>query len=175
MTKLTQTLTQSGLLAVLLEHQRSKAIELAQRRAHRAQLRATFWSTLTSPWRALMIPTLVHNSVKPLRETVPVPRSNLSPKPIAMSHQTHTYPELRQKIHDDLPLWTRDVISQRPPSFFTHVKQVAAIIVALGFLFWLWFGVSTYHPPRASYPYYDTQKPVPPWSEPTPLEGNHNR
>ena len=73
------------------------------------------------------------------------------------------------------PLWRRDVISQRRPSFFTRVKQLAAIIVALGFLFWLWFGVSTYHAPRASYPYYDTQKPVPPWSEPTPLEGNHDR
>jgi len=27
---------------------------------------------------------------------------DLSPKPIAMSHQIHTYTELRQKIHDDL-------------------------------------------------------------------------
>jgi hypothetical protein len=97
-----------------------------------------------------------------------------------MSPQIHTnteytYTELRQQIHDDLPLWRRDVISQRPPSFFTYVKPLAAIVVALGFLFWLWFGVSTYHVPRPSYPYYDTQKPVPPWSEPTPLEGNRNR
>ena len=30
------------------------------------------------------------------------PHLNLSPKPIAMSHQIHTYTELRQKIHDDL-------------------------------------------------------------------------
>jgi len=73
------------------------------------------------------------------------------------------------------PLWRRDVISQRRPSFFTHVKQLSAIIVALGFLFWLWFGVSTFHAPRASYPYYDTQKPVPPWSEPASLEGNRDR
>ena len=92
-----------------------------------------------------------------------------------MSRQIHTYPELRQQIHHNLSLWRRDVISQRPPSFFSYVKQLAAIIVALGFLFWLWFAVSTYHAPRASYPYYDTQKPVPPWSEPTPLEGNQER
>ena len=51
----------------------------------------------------------------------------------------------------------------------------SAIIAALTFLFGLWFGVSTYHAPRPSYPYYDTQKPVPPWSEPTPLEGNRDR
>ena len=69
------------------------------------------------------------------------------------------------------PLWTRDVISQSPPFLFT----LAAIMAALGILFGLWFGVSTYHALRPSYPYYDTQKPVPPWSEPTPLEGNHDR
>jgi len=45
---------------------------------------------------------------------------------------------------------------------------VAAIVAALSFLFvGLWFGVSARHaPPQSSYPYYDTQKPVPPWSEP---------
>ena len=96
--------------------------------------------------------------------------------PIATSPQIHTYTELQQQIHHDPPLWTRDVISQRPPFLFTHVKQLAAIIAGLTLLFGLWFGVSTYHaPPRPSYPYYDTQKPVPPWSEPTPLEGNRDR
>lgn len=83
--------------------------------------------------------------------------------------------ELRQVIHHDPPLWRRDVISQRPPFLFTHVKQLAAVIAALTLLFGLWFGVSTYQAPRPSYPYYDTQKPVPPWSEPTPLEGNRDR
>jgi hypothetical protein len=92
-----------------------------------------------------------------------------------MSHQIHTYTEPRQQIYHDPPLWKRDVISQRPPSFFTHVKQVTAIIVALGFSFWLWSSVSTYHAPRPSYPYYDTQETVPPWSEPMPLKGNHYR
>jgi hypothetical protein len=69
------------------------------------------------------------------------------------------------------PLCTRDVISQSPPLVFT----LAAIVAVLGILFGLWFRVSTYHVPRASYPYYDTQKPVPPWSEPAPLKGNHDR
>ena len=97
-------------------------------------------------------------------------------KPIGVPHQIHTYSELLQQIHHDPPLWTRDVISQRPPFHFTRVKQLAVIIAALTFLFvGLWFGVSTYHAPPPSYPYYDTQKPVPPWSEPTPLEGNRDR
>jgi len=97
-------------------------------------------------------------------------------KPIAVPHQIHTYPELLRQIHHDPPLRTRDVISQRPPFLLTRVKQLAAIIAALTFLFvGLWFGVSTYYAPRPSYPYYDTQKPVPPWSEPTPLEGNRDR
>jgi len=54
-----------------------------------------------------------------------------------------------------------------------QVKKLAAVIAVLGFVFWLWFGASTYRAP--SYPYYDIQKPVPPWSEPMPLEGNHGR
>jgi hypothetical protein len=41
-----QTLTQSGLLAVLLQRQRYKVIELARRRARREQARAAFRSTL---------------------------------------------------------------------------------------------------------------------------------
>lgn len=57
----------------------------------------------------------------------------------------------------------------------TRIKPFAAIVLLIGFVFWLWFGVSTHHEPRASYPYYDIQKPVPPWSEPMPLEGNYNR
>ena len=48
--KSTLTLTQSGLLAVLLEHQRRKVIEMARRRAHREQLRAAFWSAFTKLW-----------------------------------------------------------------------------------------------------------------------------
>ena len=96
-------------------------------------------------------------------------------KPMAVPHQIQTYTEFQQQIHHDPPLWARDIISQRPRFLFTHVKQLAAIIAALTFLFGLWFGVSTYSAPRPSYPYYDTQKPVPTWSEPTSLEGNRDR
>src|SRR5262245_53960295 len=45
--KSTPTLTQSGLLAVLLQRQRHKVIELAERRAHRSQMRSAFSSALT--------------------------------------------------------------------------------------------------------------------------------
>jgi hypothetical protein len=91
-----------------------------------------------------------------------------------MSSQIHTYSELRQQIHYNPRLWTRDVISQRRPSLLIRIQQLVAI-ATLGFLFWIWFGASTYHAPRRSYPYYDTQKQVPPWSEPTPLEGNTDK
>jgi hypothetical protein len=47
MRKLTPTLTQSGLLAVLLQRQRYKTSQLAWRRAQRNQMRAALWSTLT--------------------------------------------------------------------------------------------------------------------------------
>ena len=46
MTKSTPTLTQSGLLAVLLQRQRYKVIELARRRAQRQQVRTAFLITL---------------------------------------------------------------------------------------------------------------------------------
>jgi hypothetical protein len=47
MTKSNPTLTQSGLLAVLLQGQRHKVIELTLRPAHRRQVRVPFWSSLT--------------------------------------------------------------------------------------------------------------------------------
>jgi hypothetical protein len=43
------TLTQSGLLAVLLQRQRRKVIESVRRRTRRKQVRAVFWNC----WRAL--------------------------------------------------------------------------------------------------------------------------
>jgi len=42
----TGTLTQSGLLAILLQRQRYKVIELARRRAHRERARGVFRITL---------------------------------------------------------------------------------------------------------------------------------
>jgi hypothetical protein len=87
------------------------------------------------------------------------------PNPITASREIHTYAQL-----------PRDVTSQPPRrSPLTHLKKLAAVIVLLGFGFWLGFGASTYHTTQASYPYYDTQKPVPPWSEPMALEGNFAR
>jgi hypothetical protein len=98
------------------------------------------------------------------------------PNPIAASQEIDTYTQLREQIYRPPRLSRRDVISQQGPrSSLAHVKKLAAIIVALGFVLCVWFGVSTYHAPRASYPYYDIQKPVPPWSEPIPLEGNYDR
>jgi hypothetical protein len=43
----TPTLTQSGLLAELLRHQRRRMIQLKQRRAHRQQRRGFFENSLT--------------------------------------------------------------------------------------------------------------------------------
>jgi hypothetical protein len=63
MRKLTPTLTQSGLLAVLLQRQRYKRGRLAWRRAQRKHMRAALWSTLTWPWRALTAPV----RVRPIR------------------------------------------------------------------------------------------------------------
>jgi hypothetical protein len=91
-------------------------------------------------------------------------------------------PELRSAIpvdQSEMETVTEVVINcrlarPRTPFLFTPIKRVVAIIAALSFFFvGLWFGVSTRHAPRQlSYPYYDTQKPVPPWNEPMPLKGN---
>lgn len=71
MRKLTSTLTQSGLLAVLLQRQRYKAIQLAQRRAHRKHMRTALWNALTWPYRALTAQTVVGNSAERFVGTVP--------------------------------------------------------------------------------------------------------
>jgi len=93
---------------------------------------------------------------------------------IAMSPQVHTCTEFRQQLQHDQPLWTRDIISQRPRVLVIRIQQLVAV-ATLGLLLWLWFGVSTYRAPPPTYPYYDPQKPVPPSSEPAPLEGNYGR
>jgi len=111
MKKLTPTLTQSGLLAVLLQRQRYKIRQLAWRRAQRKYMRATLWSTLTWPWRALTPPMLVRNSGRELRRTPPAPMLNVLPMPIAMSHPIHTYTELQQQIHDDLRIQHPDWVN----------------------------------------------------------------
>ena len=59
MTKSTQTLTQSGLLAVLLQRQRYRVIQLARRRAHRNRVHAALGDIFTWVRRALTAPKLV--------------------------------------------------------------------------------------------------------------------
>ena len=78
MRKLTPTLTQNGLLAVLLQRQRDKPIQLARRRAQRKQVRAALWNTLTWPYRALTARVPVSDSAEPIVRTV-APHLNLSP------------------------------------------------------------------------------------------------
>ena len=111
MRKLTPTLTQSGLLAVLLQCQRYKISQLGWRRAQRKHMRAALWITLTWPWRALTAPVPVRHSRRALRRIPLAPILNLLPRPIAMSHRIHTYTELQQQIHDDLriqhPEWVK--------------------------------------------------------------------
>jgi hypothetical protein len=111
MRKLTPTLTQSGLLAVLLQRQRDKISQLARRGAQRNQMRAVLWSILTWPWRALTAPMPVRHSRRAVRRIPPAPILNLLPRPIAMSHPIHTYTELQQQIHGDLriqhPEWVK--------------------------------------------------------------------
>ena len=69
--KATPTLTQSGLLAVLLERQRYKAIKLARRGARREKMRAAFWRTLAWLLHARAARTLADDSAKPLIGTAP--------------------------------------------------------------------------------------------------------
>ena len=106
MRKLTPTLAQSGLLAVLLQRQRYKIRQLDWRRAQRKHMRDVLWITLTWPWRALTGPMPLRHSRRALRRIPPAPRlnllQNLLPRPIAMSPPIHTYTELQQQIHDDL-------------------------------------------------------------------------
>src|SRR5260370_8228670 len=111
MRKLTPTLTQSGLLAVLLQRQRDKISQLASRGAQRKRMRAALWSTLTWPWRAFTAPVPVRHSRPALRRIPPAPILNLLPRPIAMSRPIHTYTELHHQIHAHLqiqhPEWVK--------------------------------------------------------------------
>ncbi|HEU5239194.1 MAG TPA: hypothetical protein VFU37_18840 [Pyrinomonadaceae bacterium] len=92
MTRSTPTLTQSGLLAVLLQRQHYKVIQLAWRRAHRKHMRAVLWSNLT--WLLARAHSAIARSstIAPavLREPSRAPRLNLSASQLAMSHQIHT-------------------------------------------------------------------------------------
>ena len=111
MRKLTPTLTQSGLLAVLLQRQRDKISQLARRRAQREYMRA---APLEYPH--LAVANVYGTDARPpfaprFRRIPPAPQLNLLPRPIAMSHPIHTYTELQQQIHGDLriqhPEWVK--------------------------------------------------------------------
>ena len=64
MSKSTPTLTQSGLLAVLLQRQRYVSY-LARHRAHRKHLHTAVWNGLTWAWRAFRAPKLLDDSGLP--------------------------------------------------------------------------------------------------------------
>jgi hypothetical protein len=59
----------------------------------------------------------------------------------------------QRQIYYGRPLCARDVNPHHSALFVAHIKQLAAIIIALGFGFGLWFGVSNYTAPRPSYQY----------------------
>jgi hypothetical protein len=105
---MTPTVTQSGLLAVLLQHQRYRVIQLAQRRARRKQMRAALWSNLTWPNRR-------------------TPHLNLSSKAIAMSAQIHTYTEVRQQIHDDLRIQHPEWVEPNGESSMCLLEELDAL------------------------------------------------
>jgi len=56
MTKSIQTLTQSGMLAVLLQRQRYKVFQLARQSAHRKGVHAAFWNILRRARLAFVAP-----------------------------------------------------------------------------------------------------------------------
>jgi hypothetical protein len=61
MTRTTPTLSQSGLLAVLLARQHYKAVQLARRRARFRQMRTAFLSAFRRPFSARQEPLLCEN------------------------------------------------------------------------------------------------------------------
>jgi hypothetical protein len=72
---------------------------------------------------------------------------------VVVMRMSSSIAEFRQQIYYGPPLCARDVSPRRSPLFFTHIKQLAAIIIALGFSFGLWFGVLNYTGRSPSYPY----------------------
>ena len=99
---MTKSITQSGLLAELLEHQRRKVIELAGRRAHRKQVRDVLWGILTWPWHAL-------KGGRRLRQVA-----------WNGSHQT----ELRQQIHDELRIQHPELVEPNGESSMYLMEEL---------------------------------------------------
>jgi hypothetical protein len=95
----TATLTQSGLLAALLQHQRRKVIELSQRHAQREKARGLLRNTLT--WLLASSHGITMASPSDLRTGNPSPAREFS-EVIAMAHKVRTLAELLQQIRNDL-------------------------------------------------------------------------
>jgi len=72
---------------------------------------------------------------------------------VVVMRMSSSIAEFRQEIYYGPPLCARDPSPLQSWLFFAHIKQLAAIVIALGFGFGLWFGVSNYTAPRSSYPY----------------------
>jgi len=104
LSKSTATLTQSGLLAVLLQRRRDKAIKLAERRVHRRQRRSALSNALT--W--LLAHARSANSGRSFRRVFR--------KPGTVFQRLHTYADLRQQIHKDLRLQHPDWVQSNGES-----------------------------------------------------------
>ena len=61
------------------------------------------------------------------RRKRPAPHLNLLPRPIAMSHQIHTYSELRQQIHDDLPIQHPEWVEPNGESLMCLMKLLDSL------------------------------------------------
>ena len=89
MTKSTLTLTQSGLLAVLLQRQRYKVIELTRRRAHRKQARAAFRDMLNWLSGLLTAASLADHSAGALKKAFRATHESLTKAICLVSPNPH--------------------------------------------------------------------------------------
>ena len=127
----TATLTQSGLLAALLQHQRRKVIELSQRRAQREQAQR-----VAKEYLNLVIGALAWN----LRSAGPSdfwtgnpPPAHLNFQPvIAMAHKVRTFAELLQQIRNDLRIQHPDWIQPNgdSPMCDSYEARLMKLLVA---------------------------------------------
>ena len=112
MTESTLTLSQSGLLGLMLEHHRWKAYQAARRRIYLKRVGAAFRNSFTWSRSAPTAPPPAADSAP--SSPLVVAAANLSlisqlsapglplPAPVSVSRQIHTYPELQEQIHRDL-------------------------------------------------------------------------
>jgi hypothetical protein len=98
MTESTLTLTQSGLLGLMLEHHHWKAYQIARRRAYLKRLGVAFRKNLSWSSRTRTTPTPLPDAPEPVAATVSLVVST----PVVAPHEIRTYPELQEQIHRDL-------------------------------------------------------------------------